>query len=389
MSSCSIFIRPIEPRKDTATADYLALLTMFPDNQPGAGAEPYYFTEIREQPMTYGLFLSSEALHFKSFPNYGSLKRIRKAAEWLLNNADADNDGRLGWGLPQEWDAFGDGSINPANHPYTITTAIVLNALLDALSIRPIWTDAERQAIRNVIIKVALRWCQEAWTSNNSEGFFWYSPSPDDAHFVPNVSSMFLGSLVRVFKEQKKAIPKADRPLIQNRIIEAARCLISRMSWHSGTPFWKYIEWESSLNQDYGPNDLVHHCYLLWGMEVFRSFKSNIRLPWTRKQAIKSLDVFWKGETIYNYPQNLTYEADLNSVINQPAILWGAGMMMAFYGKWGDSVRKNQCLNYINNTYGPIPNLRLWPQSFSNDGVFYARYAAHVLFGIAIWDFFR
>lgn len=386
MSSCSIFIRPIEPRKDTATADYLALLTMFPDNQPGAGAEPYYFTEIREQPMTYGFFLSSEAFHFKSFPNDKSLKRIRQAVHWLLDNADADDDGLPGWGLPDAWDAFGDGSVNPANHPYTITTAIVLNSLDDALGIRSVWRPSERAAIMELMKNVALFWCQRVWTTEPFEGFFWYSPTPDDAQFVPNVSAMFLGSLVKILARQNKILSEAEKMLIKDRVEKTAKGMISKMVWKGGAPFCNYIEWPEDLQKEFYPNDLVHHAYFLWGMELFRSMDSKIHLPWSREQAIHSLDLFWKEEKIHNYPQTEPYDTD--ALFNEPAILWGAGMMLAFYARWGDAERTERCLDFIHEHYGPIPNLRLWPISHSDENIFYPRHAAHVLYGLAYRDFY-
>ena len=191
--------------------------------------EPFYLKGIEEQPMTYGLILSAEVLRFRSSPNEEGRRRIRKAVQWLLENADSDGDGLPGWGLPQAWDAFADGSVNKAHHPYSITTAIVLLGLQDALSTPSLWTNAEKEAIRKIVINVSTRWAKDVWTEDANGGFFWYSPSPSDAHFVPNVSAMFLGSLARLLHEQGDFLNDSERKLIQDRVDKAAQSIVSKV----------------------------------------------------------------------------------------------------------------------------------------------------------------
>ena len=91
---------------------------------------------------------------------------------------------------------------------------------------------------------------------------------------------------------------------------------------------------------------------------------------------------------IYDYPQDIVYEGNKAAYNNRPAILWGVGMMLAFYARWDNTpLRAQRTFDAIQRDYGPFPKLRLWPESFSKDSVFYARYAAHVLFGLAILSF--
>lgn len=365
-------------RLQQAKAEYLELLAQFPENSQGVGVEPF-FGSGELHPMTYGLVLSAEILHLRCLPNKESHHRIHKAVQWLLDNADLDGDGLPGWGLPNAWDAFGDGSVNPANHPYTITTAIVLQGLLDALSTPSLWIEAEKEAIRKIIVEVCLRWAREIWTQNDSERFFWFSPASRDAYFVPNVSAMFLGSVARLIYEQGSALTDKERQLLQQRIDDAARGIVSKMRWRNDAPFWSYSTFRDR------PNDLVHHAYILWGMELYRALNGRVDLPWSLDQALRSLDLFWKEKRIHNYPQDIEY--DNNAYRTKPAILWGAGTMLAFYARWGDSLRVERTLNFIERDYGPFSSLRLWPKGFSNDETFYARYAAHVLWGLAIYAF--
>ena len=61
--------------------------------------------------------------------------------------------------------------------------------------------------------------------------------------------------------------------------------------------------------------------------------------------------------------------------------------MLAFESRWGDPLRATCYLHVIEDAYGPLPDLRLRPADYSQDETFYARYAAHVLWGIASRDF--
>src|SRR5690606_11942402 len=55
------------------------------------------------------------------------------AGQWLLQHDDENQDGTIGWGVPVAWDAYGDGSVNPKDTEYTISTAIAVDALLSWL----------------------------------------------------------------------------------------------------------------------------------------------------------------------------------------------------------------------------------------------------------------
>lgn len=83
--------------------------------------------------MTYGLVLSAESIRYQHEVSEESKDRIKEATTWLINN-DVDIDGRIpGQGISAAWDAFADDSESPADQPYTITAAIVIEGLLDVL----------------------------------------------------------------------------------------------------------------------------------------------------------------------------------------------------------------------------------------------------------------
>lgn len=291
----------------------------------------------------------------------------------------------MGWGLPGAWDAFGDGTINPENSQFTITNALVMQGLLDAVKVPDLLSESQVVKIQNVIKEISLYYCKYVWTDTEYGGFFWYSPSKNDAHFVTNVSAMFMGMLCRSISEQKHLFTKEEKSIISQRIDQAAQAITNKVIWQEELPYWNYIVQPNAYNQD-EPNDLVHHGYILWGMELYRSYKGQNSpiLTYTSNQAIKSINSFWRNGKLYDYPQNTNYCGNQSGYNNRPAILWGAGMMMAFTAKFGSSEDADRCLNYIKQIYGPWPNLRLWPKEFSSDFNFYPRYTSHVLWGLAL-----
>lgn len=369
--------------------NYLSLLSRFQQDKLGNGLDPYLPTGVeQEQAETFGLVLSAEAIKYLSNPNEESKERINQAVSWLLDNSDADNDGLLGWGLPGAWDAFGDGTKNPENSQFTITNVLVIQGLLDAMQVPDLLSESQVVKIQNIIKEISLYYCRYAWTDTEDGGFFWYSPSKNDAHFVPNVSSMFMGMLCRVILEQNQLFTEGEKYFIFQKIDKSALAIINKVIWREGLPYWNYIVKPNIFNQD-EPNDLVHHGYILWGMELFRNYKghSSSPLTWTTNQAIQSLNSFWRNGLLYDCPQNTIYYGDQSIYNDRPANLWGAGMMMAFTAKYGFKEDSDRCREYINQVYGPFPNLRLWPKDFSSDDNFYPRYTSHVLWGLVLNSF--
>lgn len=372
------------PAVDTASTEYLQLLAKFPEDGQGEGREPYYTSLVTQEPMTYALVLSSESLHYRSFPSFEGVRRIKNAANWLIANSDTDADGKLGWGLKDAWDAFSDGSTNPSNHPYTITTAIVLNGLLDASEVAGIWTEAELSSLHNLVIAVSKRWCDEVWSGSSDGGFFWYSPSAFDAHFVINASSMMMGMVARTERELSPYLLDGDRTLFRDRIGKAFSSIVAQARFRNGAPFWSYIALPNDFNQD-KPNDLVHHVYILWGLRAAQPTGGTASLTWNDGLSSFSLTAFWKNGDLYDYPQDVSYA---DPVYTRPAILWGVGALLAYYSVSNETEGAANTQRIINTSYGyPYPDLRLFPASYSADPVFYARYAAHVLWGLAYKDF--
>ncbi|MHC4122742.1 MAG: hypothetical protein ACYSSI_04145 [Planctomycetota bacterium] len=369
---------------------YKSLLSKFPEDKQGYGNDAM-LDFVGDEPMTYGLVLSAEAIHYKKFANRESQQRIRKAVQWIIDNNDLDKDGLPGWGLPQPWDAFADGSTNPPNQPYTITTAIVLNGLLDALKSKSLWTDSEYKQMRAIISKVILRWCREMWSDGFTGGYFWYSPSVNDSSFCNNSPSMFLGSMVRTLQEHGDAFSHQERLFVKNRADNLAKAIMSIVILKDGLPQWNYIATPNRANYPERISDLLHLGYTLWGVEEYRDYKGAVKIPWSRKQSLDTFNSFWGGDYIYYFPQNIVYSSEQSHLKYLDSPLWGMGFYLAFCSKWGDEsyrAKATKIIDFTNALYGPWPELKQYPRRHpESKNTFYPRQAAHVLYGMAYYNF--
>jgi hypothetical protein len=353
---------------------YAQLLPLFPADAQGRGLDRGDETrKPADQPMTYGLILSAESLRFRIAPTGEGQRRVRQAARWLINNRDLDGDGKPGWGLPHAW------GIHPRNCPYTITTAIVLDGLLDALALPKFWSDSERAEILGLARAVVMRWCRELWAAGYGGGFFVYSPHEEGPpSFNVNAAANFLSPLARLNHEHPSALTIEAKNLFAACIDSLVKATVAQATMRDGAPFWRYVAVPNAIKSDRG-NDLIHQAYILWGLETFRDCGGT--LPWSRANALESLRRNWKGDRLCFYPMDEPNMKPGNR--EAPANLWGAGMLLAFEGRWGSATEAARCFAAITKSYGPFPRVRVLPIEVSDDGEFYARDAAHVLFGLA------
>ena len=367
-----------ETPADARTA-YAQLLGLFPEARQGFGIDSFEHY-LGDQPMTLGFVVSAEAIHYQDVPNDDSRRRVKNGVRWLLDNRDLDKDGAPGWGIPQPWDTWRDGTENPANHPYTITTAIVTAGLLDALQADALWNEEQKAEIHDVLIAVFRRWCNEVWSDGYEGGYFWYSPRPEDDVFGINASSMFLASLTRMIAEHGDRLTDKDKALFSKRRDALAKAIVSTVKRRDGAPFWDYAAPGNRYHNTH-PNDLVHHVYTLWGIETYRDAKGSVTIPWSRSEAIQSVNEFYRNGIPFEHAPNGA-KSDKNTA--QPARLWGIGMALAFYAKWDAKPQAEAYFRSIQERYGTWPRLHLYPATKPGDGTFYPRHAAHVLYGLSL-----
>jgi len=170
---------------------------LFPD-LVGYGLDPRHQDVSRYYPMAYALYAWAQAIHAKKTNSAHARSNAEIAARWLINHSDLNGDSTVGWGLPFAWDAFGDGSTNPANTVYGITTALSVYALLEVFDL------TGKKEFLSTALDALDGYITYFTALPDGTGYFWYSERSDDSHPVPNVSSMLAGAYAQAGSDHWK-----------------------------------------------------------------------------------------------------------------------------------------------------------------------------------------
>jgi hypothetical protein len=240
--------------------------------------------------MAYALFASATSL-------LGLSVEAEAACAWLERDA-LKPDGRVGWGLPFAWDAFADGSVNPASTVYGITTALAVRALLDCRGAGP-----PASAI------TALEQYLTSRTVTSDGSFFWYSDRPCDAKCVFNVTSMLAGQYARLGRI-------TGRKDFTDAALDAARYVYEHRKPSEHGEYWEY-------GKDFArPNDAVHAAYTLIGLrDVQKALDLDIDLG---PPSMYIRNFFRDGEAFEFVPHDFLEKNRLM----KPARIWGVGALL-------------------------------------------------------------
>ena len=275
----------------SADIGYLEVRKTFSVERPGFGVETTKERDV-EQAMAYGLVASAA-----SIARYEVL--AMSAADWLVKNAYVQRG--QGWGLGWEWDAFGDGSVNPADTSYGITTALAVDGLLRTyeLTRNAQYLDAAIRALESYAQSITL---------SDHGLFFWYSDQEADAINVPNVSAMMAGVFAM-------AGHMANRDDFKSLARRALSDLLAQSEESDGGITWRYFDGAGARY-----NDAVHASYIVYGALLTEKFAGGARLE------RESLSQYLKGfiaydGTIREYRPSESKKQELRSR------LWGVGML--------------------------------------------------------------
>ncbi len=281
-------------RSNLVTMAQATLHTMDAD-APGRGMDSYR-KDILDYPMACAIYVCA-ALQL------GETERARRAARWLIENGDLDGDGRIGWGLPFAWDAFSDGSENPAHTVYGITTAWCVRALLDFLE-----ATGERAYADSA--QAALDDYAHCFSKTDTGGFYWYSQRVSDARLVLNVNSMLAGQYAR-------AAIRFGRKDFGLMATNAMAVVIEHRQRGELGDFWVYGD---GRNQ---PNDAVHAAYTVQGILDFCAHTDTTQV--SREGLVRYLSAFIQADGVYEFAP---HDDLADSRRTRPARGWAVGMLI-------------------------------------------------------------
>lgn len=223
---------------------------------PGVGVADYPGFPTAEIPKAEAAVLLAEVTCAKANPQWDRAL-LDEVGERLLTWPSRHAGDRFGWGLPFAWDAFGDGTENPADTVYSVSTGVVVKALLDWAEISDARTVGR---IDSVVDRALAEWlAPEAMTAADQLA---YSLAPADRSFdVFNSSVMLAGQMARFASLGRRSEHAADYRAVADRVMTslASRALTDRRG------FWY---WPYSVQED-TPNDLTHAGYVVDGVTAY------------------------------------------------------------------------------------------------------------------------
>lgn len=347
---------------------YNKTLETLDENRLGYGYDPYLGEEKRHWPMAYALIASAEADRYSEVKLGEAAKNASKAASWLYEHRDRDDDGEVGWGLPFAWDAFSDGSTNPIHHKLTITTALAGHALLDVIEHVPSLRYQTRKKYYEAVQNAVDPYLDRSLYNEYDHGIcFWYSITPNDGYDVLNPSVMLAALLQRLSK--LNLVSDEKRSDYRSYADDAVSYIIGeKESYEDGIIWWYYGEDIPNRSNIY--NDAVHAAYIVDGLFTYLDHADGLPKPLGADGILNGLKLFREGENIHRYIER-----------DDPVRLWGVGYLLHVLGKFypdseygeflRDVVRKYQ----VENSLSPQPNP-------SEQGFGAVRHIAHLLCGL-------
>ncbi len=305
--------------KHSLARDYKSLLGHFSEANPGRGVLDYPGNESADYAKSYAMFLSAELLQAQRAPEFQLSEMGKNAGNWLLDNADIDGDGVVGWGLPVEWDAYGDGTINPPNTIYTITTSVAINGLLDWLEMDP---RAPADRIIATVDAAFEPFLKPETISPN--GLLPYSLSSNDQRYDTYNPAAYMAGQMQRFSE---IIQNSDRRKQLHLVSDTVMVSLLENKQLDKNKGWY---WYYSLDEEV-PNDATHAIYIAEGIYQYIQHKGSIANQFDWVAINRHITLFYSQEDrqFKQFPQveNTSYSG--------PPRLYEVGMLMYYMGRHG------------------------------------------------------
>lgn len=358
---------------DPARADaaYLDLRVRLDPAFPGRGIADYPGFPVADVPKAYAMIMLAEITKRAKNPVH-DLDLAAVSGRWLIQHADEDEDGVPGWGVPVAWDAYGDRSVNPVNTEYSISTGIVVRALLDWLDADPL---APREAIEEQVSAALSRWASPDLRS--PAGLLPYSLVVADRRYDTFNPAAYLAGQMQRYSQKAK-------PELAERLRAAADATMSALLRHklddpNGDWYWQYSVQEAV------PNDMAHAVYIMEGVRAYVTHGGKLGERFDLSRISGHLRAFLREDDAFVSAWPVFHKA-----INRPTRSYDIGM-----GLWY-AARDSQLAAVTPRLARHLPSYRRddglyrkYPRAGDlkdGDDLAVGEYQAYILAGLAAWS---
>jgi hypothetical protein len=368
--------------KENAEQFYYKTLLLFDVVNPGFGVDTSLDNVPLHYPMAYALYASAEAHRALITKDPQALENAVRSAVWLVDHNDLNTDEQIGWGLPRAWDAGSDGSVNPPHTEYAITTALVIQALLDT------WDAIEKCGDQSTQLQTLLlgnamgAFCtfQDKYDLTPSGLVFWYSTAPQDKFHIINSHAMLVGQFQRL---STYPIPEDTKYQIETLTKVGFDYLRNSKQKDSS----EVIFWNSRGDVPEGgvtrPNDSCHEIYTLQGVLDYQLY-SQTKVPLVQEADVtRNIQRFLEDSWVREFPRGGEFPPSYQTILDRPARLWGLGYLLYLSARLGLNDLADALYKVLVVQYGQQEILIFRPDL--EDMHFYPRHVAHALFGLSYY----
>ena len=365
-----LFLKRSEQRlQDNVEKEYLDLFSLFDQEFPGRGLQDYIGSDVDDYAKSYAFFLSAEVNRARGTLPFKLSDAGKNAGKWLLANRDLNGNGLVGWELPVAWDAYGDGTTNPPGTEYTITTALVINALLDWYENDPL---APSEEILDTVHQALIPFMDES--HQTLTGFIPFSFSHFDDGYDTYNSAIFLIGQIQRFA-WLITDPTQKRLFGEFCDKEMARIILDHRELSDGSWYWLYGDGTDRVNE------MGHSSYIVDGIRNYIKYEGALSTKINRDSTLKYLDHFQElqGQFVFGLQQgkeNIYLEApriyDLGSYLYINALCNPKPAFLA------------NLVRHTNTYQLPDGHYVKYPRNSSSDEVVINEYEAVLLYGYSI-----
>lgn len=216
---------------------------------PGMGPDELD-AEERHWPSAWSQFASAQALHTFASNGDGSREAAIRASEWLLGNADLDNDGTPGYGVPIPRRLFGRTEAVQPQVPHCVPTADSARALLDTYLVTKDARYVEHAAA-----------CIRSYAPFRNDHYhgicFRFIRTSEIPYEAINASALMAAQALRVANTN-------EDPDLRELAEQAFLHVISQAQGGPDCPLWPYQgDVRPNPFRPKRPNDLLHEAYIV------------------------------------------------------------------------------------------------------------------------------
>lgn len=336
-------VKPVAKPVDGDKILLKVVASIDPDH-PGRGLADYPSDEPADVPKSYALILLGAVEEAKEQKRQGINEFGSKAGKWLIENADANGDGVIGWGVPIAWDAYGDGSVNPENTEYSISTAIAVDALLG-------WVDYVDDKQKQEMLALVERALQPYLSTSmrTPAGLLPYSLLAQDRKYDTFNSAVYLAGQMQRYAEITKDPELRDELRSAADATMAALIKNKKIAPDSGSWYWNY-----SIQEE-NPNDLPHAGYVIEGVVTYIENNGRLASSFNKDKVFNHLmDFFGADGKVRGWPA-------FRPEIMTPARLYDLSIASQLMCRFKDPMSGNLFLGEVERYASPAGGYLKYP----------------------------